>query len=163
MPSCKSLCKVTSVKSSYFTIRRQDTRTWIQHETFLGPTQSNRFLHFVWLLFPNHHANQTSVQLPIIRHKKHKMQFFIQTTELKASYLQSSKQLAAVLYPRNVKQLIDGSMGKLRAKLCVSLNGIQDLVFILGPTHLEQNIFESGAGPNGTNEELDIFNAGSIL
>lgn len=53
-----------------------------------------------------------------------------------SSYLQGPKQLAAVLYPCNVKQLIDGSVGKLRAKLCVSLNGIQYLVFIFGSSHL---------------------------
>lgn len=54
------------------------------------------------------------------------------------SYLQSSEQLAAVLYPGDVKQLIDGSVGQFRAKLCVSLDGIQDLVFILGSSHLKK-------------------------
>ena len=42
-----------------------------------------------------------------------------------------------MLYPGDVKQLIDGSVGQLRAKLCVSLNGIQDLVLILGSSHLK--------------------------
>lgn len=66
-----------------------------------------------------------------------------------------------MLYPCNVKQLIDGSMGKLRAKLCVSLNGIQDLIFILGPTHLDQKTYlRKVQASNGTIELLDISNAG---
>lgn len=55
------------------------------------------------------------------------------------SYLQSSEQLAAVLYPGDVKKLIDGSVGQLGAKLCVSLDGVQDLVFILGSSHLKKD------------------------
>lgn len=47
-----------------------------------------------------------------------------QQPNLNSSYLQSSEQLAAMLYPGDVKQLIDGSVGQLRAELCVSLNGI---------------------------------------
>lgn len=43
-----------------------------------------------------------------------------------------------MLYPRNVKQLIDGSVGQLRAELCVRLDGVQDLVFVLGSTDLKQ-------------------------
>lgn len=41
-----------------------------------------------------------------------------------SSYLQRPEQLAAVLYPGNVKQLIDGSVGQLRAKFRVSFDGI---------------------------------------
>lgn len=61
-----------------------------------------------------------------------------QQPNLNSSYLQSSEQLAAMLYPGDVKKLIDGSVGQLRAKLCVSLNGIQDLVFILWSSHLKK-------------------------
>lgn len=57
--------------------------------------------------------------------------FLKRRTKSNGSYLQSSEQLAAVLYPGDVKQLIDGSVGQLGAKLCVSLDGIQDLVFVL--------------------------------
>lgn len=55
------------------------------------------------------------------------------------SYLQSAEQLAAMLYPGDVKQLIDGSVGELRAKLCVSLDSVQDLVFILWSSHLKKS------------------------
>lgn len=43
-----------------------------------------------------------------------------------------------MLYPGDVEQLIDGSVGQLRTELCVSLNGIQDLVLILGSSHLKR-------------------------
>lgn len=85
------------------------------------------------------------------------MLVLIQTIDLESSYLQSSQQLAAVLYPCNVKQLIDGSMGKFRAKLCVSLNGVQDLVFVLGPAHLQQKGALACEGSAGTTELLALF------
>ncbi|KAG7273782.1 hypothetical protein CRUP_003282 [Coryphaenoides rupestris] len=48
------------------------------------------------------------------------------------AYLQGPEQLAAVLYPGDVKQLVDGAVGQLRAELRVRLDGVQDLVFVLG-------------------------------
>ena len=55
-------------------------------------------------------------------------------------YLQGSEQLAAVLYPGDVKQLVDGAVGQLRPELRVRLDGIQDLVLVLRPGHLTDNI-----------------------
>ena len=54
------------------------------------------------------------------------------------SDLQGPQQLAAVLYPGDVKQLVDGPVGQLRPVLSVGLNGIQNLVLIFGAGHLTQ-------------------------
>lgn len=65
---------------------------------------------------------------------------------MRVSDLQRSQKLAAVLYSGDVKQLVDGSMGQLRAKLCVGLDGIQDLFFILGACDLNGDVTVTETG-----------------
>lgn len=47
-----------------------------------------------------------------------------------------------MLYPGDIKQLVDRSVGQLRAELCVDLDGIQDLVFILGACDLNRDTID---------------------
>lgn len=55
------------------------------------------------------------------------------------AYLQSPEQLATVLYPGDVKQLVDGSVCQLRAELRVGLDGVQDLLLVFAPGNLQQD------------------------
>lgn len=52
------------------------------------------------------------------------------------AYLEGSQQLAAALDAGNVEQQVDGPGSDFRPVLSVSLDGIQDLLFVLISTHL---------------------------
>lgn len=52
------------------------------------------------------------------------------------AYLEGSQQLAAALDAGNVEKQVDGPGGDFRPVLGVSLDGIQDLLFIFVSTHL---------------------------
>jgi len=51
--------------------------------------------------------------------------------------LQCSQQLAAVLNPGDVEQLVNGSMGQLGSLFCVHLDRVQDLILVLGAGDLQ--------------------------
>jgi len=77
--------------------------------------------------------------------------------EVNRAYLKGSQQLAAAFDTGNVKKEVDGSGGDFWPVFSVSLNSIQDLLFVLVSTHLawknkrvRQEIMEENQHENGT-------------